>query len=225
MVLRLKARKSRSPPGPSSIPGREAETGASAASPWSNATPGLDPGPTHQITAGWSSPVARQAHNLKVIGSNPIPATKFRHTVKDLRSTPEARPASGVAMSDRCPKITCPLEAGVHFRLAVSDGIAERAPNRRALQLASAATPRPAGSPDRIAAQPELPTRRRRPSLRSAQFRQAGRPHPFILVSRTNGIECGARIDPADLNRRCRAAEHRHGSAAKYWPVSDAGDA
>ena len=28
--------------------------------------------------AGWSSPVARQAHNLKVIGSNPIPATKIR---------------------------------------------------------------------------------------------------------------------------------------------------
>lgn len=29
------------------------------------------------FNAGWSSPVARQAHNLKVIGSNPIPATKF----------------------------------------------------------------------------------------------------------------------------------------------------
>jgi hypothetical protein len=29
------------------------------------------------ISAGWSSPVARQAHNLKVIGSNPIPATKY----------------------------------------------------------------------------------------------------------------------------------------------------
>jgi hypothetical protein len=27
--------------------------------------------------AGWSSPVARQAHNLKVAGSNPAPATKF----------------------------------------------------------------------------------------------------------------------------------------------------
>src|SRR5216684_7605660 len=26
-------------------------------------------------TAGWSSPVARQAHNLKVVGSNPTPAT------------------------------------------------------------------------------------------------------------------------------------------------------
>src|SRR6185436_4126664 len=25
--------------------------------------------------AGWSSPVARQAHNLKVLGSNPSPAT------------------------------------------------------------------------------------------------------------------------------------------------------
>ena len=27
--------------------------------------------------AGWSSPVACQAHNLKVAGSNPAPATKF----------------------------------------------------------------------------------------------------------------------------------------------------
>ncbi len=29
------------------------------------------------INAGWSSLVARQAHNLKVVGSNPTPATKF----------------------------------------------------------------------------------------------------------------------------------------------------
>jgi hypothetical protein len=29
-----------------------------------------------RFIAGWSSPVARQAHNLKVIGSNPIPATR-----------------------------------------------------------------------------------------------------------------------------------------------------
>jgi hypothetical protein len=28
-----------------------------------------------QVDAGWSSPVARQAHNLKVTGSNPVPAT------------------------------------------------------------------------------------------------------------------------------------------------------
>ena len=28
--------------------------------------------------AGWSSPVARQAHNLKVTGSNPVPATNDR---------------------------------------------------------------------------------------------------------------------------------------------------
>ena len=28
-------------------------------------------------TAGWSSPVARQAHNLKVTGSNPVPASIF----------------------------------------------------------------------------------------------------------------------------------------------------
>ena len=33
--------------------------------------------------AGWSSPVARQAHNLKVIGSNPIPATR-QNAVKSM---------------------------------------------------------------------------------------------------------------------------------------------
>jgi hypothetical protein len=31
-----------------------------------------------RFIAGWSSPVARQAHNLKVTGSNPVPATKTR---------------------------------------------------------------------------------------------------------------------------------------------------
>jgi hypothetical protein len=31
----------------------------------------------HTFDAGWSSPVARQAHNLKAAGSNPAPATKL----------------------------------------------------------------------------------------------------------------------------------------------------
>ena len=30
----------------------------------------------HHYSAGWSNLVARQAHNLKVVGSNPAPATK-----------------------------------------------------------------------------------------------------------------------------------------------------
>ena len=29
------------------------------------------------LIAGWSSPVARRAHNPKVVGSNPAPATKL----------------------------------------------------------------------------------------------------------------------------------------------------
>ena len=33
---------------------------------------------TSKVDAGWSSPVARQAHNLKVTGSNPVPATKYK---------------------------------------------------------------------------------------------------------------------------------------------------
>ena len=37
-----------------------------------------------RIDAGWSSPVARQAHNLKVIGSNPIPATKKARYLNEM---------------------------------------------------------------------------------------------------------------------------------------------
>src|SRR3954470_14847496 len=63
MVLRLKARESRSPPGP---PKGYLQI--------------LSPNPALTISqhpdAGWSSPVARQAHNLKVTGSNPVPAPK-----------------------------------------------------------------------------------------------------------------------------------------------------
>src|SRR5690606_41957554 len=33
--------------------------------------------PPSQGNAGWSSPVARQAHNLKAAGSNPAPATNM----------------------------------------------------------------------------------------------------------------------------------------------------
>ena len=36
------------------------------------------------IDAGWSSPVARQAHNLKVAGSNPAPATTVTCTPLEL---------------------------------------------------------------------------------------------------------------------------------------------
>ena len=37
----------------------------------------------HQFDAGWSSLVARRAHNPKVVGSNPAPATNFKMVVLD----------------------------------------------------------------------------------------------------------------------------------------------
>src|SRR6185369_14600786 len=60
MVLCLKARESRSLPG---LP--------NARNLFWNDFKFL----AHGFAAGWSSPVARQAHNLKVVGSNPAPAT------------------------------------------------------------------------------------------------------------------------------------------------------
>ena len=37
-----------------------------------------------EYIAGWSSLVARQAHNLKVLGSNPSPATNFNEFIKKI---------------------------------------------------------------------------------------------------------------------------------------------
>jgi hypothetical protein len=59
--------------------------------------------------AGWSSPVARQAHNLKVIGSNPIPATK---QASDFMRFSESRPRGGFFVFQPCRhSIACALVA------------------------------------------------------------------------------------------------------------------
>jgi hypothetical protein len=42
----------------------------------------------YELGAGWSSPVARQAHNLKVVGSNPTPATKLNNGLVAFRPKP-----------------------------------------------------------------------------------------------------------------------------------------
>ena len=76
MVLCLKTRESRSPPGQTRTDHGEASSHPSSrrhgmrpcAWPQAGAR-GATPG------AGWSSPVARQAHNLKVVSSNLAPAT------------------------------------------------------------------------------------------------------------------------------------------------------
>ena len=88
MVLRLKAWESRSLPGPQSpdtaSPCRHLSFTTTAAACRHLIRPQPYGGPDLHFRAtalecsttdaGWSSPVARQAHNLKVAGSNPAPA-------------------------------------------------------------------------------------------------------------------------------------------------------
>ena len=57
----------------------------------------------YRIHAGWSSPVARQAHNLKVAGSNPAPATKKKHRQSSSDLAVFSYPVLGFAVSDLCP--------------------------------------------------------------------------------------------------------------------------
>ena len=71
MVLLPKQWKSRSSPGIEASVRRCRDT----ENPFTLSSV-LSDGPT--FDAGWSSPVARQAHNLKVTGSNPVPATSFQ---------------------------------------------------------------------------------------------------------------------------------------------------
>jgi hypothetical protein len=93
MVLRLKARESRSPPGPH-VGSKRTQRAHPKPNPSNTPLPSSATKPqTHHTPAGWSSPVARQAHNLKVTGSNPVPAPKAL-----IRSPPpsERRAASSV---------------------------------------------------------------------------------------------------------------------------------
>ena len=80
MVLRLKAWESRSLPA---LHGSCAclQPSFACLAPYELVVPPLLAGPivlvrSLMFDAGWSSPVARQAHNLKVVGSNPAPAPK-----------------------------------------------------------------------------------------------------------------------------------------------------
>ena len=84
MVLCLKTRESRSPPDPHNanpaFPRHDHRSGPRTRRPLTRARAPDQPhrlaGHPQTLGAGWSSPVARQAHNLKVTGSNPVPATR-----------------------------------------------------------------------------------------------------------------------------------------------------
>src|SRR3954452_22822781 len=104
MVLRPKTRESGSPPGPTDAPDTAPEAGGRRGGGQRSTTPRHE---THgrprepQATghdAGWSSPVARQAHNLKVAGSNPAPATT---PPSDASVQPVARACSASARYQR----------------------------------------------------------------------------------------------------------------------------
>ena len=67
--------------------------------------------PDDTFDAGWSSPVARQAHNLKVTGSNPVPAP--------------TNPAAAAAKAPRpAPGFRRPGNPGAEGLKALSAGVA-----------------------------------------------------------------------------------------------------
>ena len=59
------------------------------------------------IIAGWSSPVARQAHNLKVVGSNPTPATTVKTHHRSTHTTPAASLPGAIGVCVWRPFLKC----------------------------------------------------------------------------------------------------------------------
>ena len=57
-----------------------------------------------KFDAGWSSPVARQAHNLKVVGSNPTPAPKFKGLAGNGEAFLLAWRAGDLQVRDACSR-------------------------------------------------------------------------------------------------------------------------
>ena len=98
MVLRLKTWESRSPPD-LTRDNLTRKTISYRFPPTARNNPG----------AGWSSPVARQAHNLKVTGSNPVPAT----TSTCAPASPYTPPFGAVFAFAAIPPQPCKDEHGV----------------------------------------------------------------------------------------------------------------
>ena len=61
----------------------------------------------YYLIAGWSSLVARWAHNPKVASSNLAPATKNSHKTKQLRGAAKAALSFVAEMSVFCPRMSC----------------------------------------------------------------------------------------------------------------------
>ena len=71
----------------------------------------------HTLGAGWSSPVARQAHNLKVTGSNPVPATKKLNGNSDLEPDVISRVFCVYSMSTPCQR----LQSRIRLKAVIVD--------------------------------------------------------------------------------------------------------
>ena len=80
------------------------------------------------LGAGWSSPVARQAHNLKVTGSNPVPATNNSCDSKRSKTPPSPRAgfflsAANRSIAAKSPRITIASLSRVrHERHLIDEG-------------------------------------------------------------------------------------------------------
>ena len=124
----------------------------------------------HEIGAGWSSPVARQAHNLKVTGSNPVPATKTVSESKGLSKQAKAflfskAPSTALAQ---------PKHTSSNLQIPTTPRRPARPP-RPDCSISAACRSTGANTPLRWCCRRTIPTRRRRSRGRLAARRAGGR--------------------------------------------------
>ena len=87
--------------------------------------------------AGWSSPVARQAHNLKVVGSNPAPATNSHvRDTSGVESAPQIVIWRPCLSAPQNPLIVC-KNVMIRFTRRIFLGVFKDYPSAREISPAS----------------------------------------------------------------------------------------
>ena len=144
-----------------------------------------------KVDAGWSSPVARQAHNLKVAGSNPAPATK------------KQKPgSSGLLLFG--------AGGGFDFFRGLQGGESRRGVTKRPPNLAPATRPSPQVRPAGFLLRSATVAAARR--LRRCTWPMRFRDVPAAYRRAAHAVGGGARKRPAPRGLIAVAEEGRHGA-------------
>ncbi len=162
--------------------------------------------------AGWSSPVARQAHNLKVTGSNPVPATSV--------PTDGLAPSSPCAAREGRPSVDFDVEWASCFATRSNDDLLHQRPN--ALDRPWSARPPVPSLSSPMQGRELLAIALDRARMQRHQRRLPVSPARASSASRFSCFSAAGVASLPRIGRSCRPRKASSPAAAglRYWPAA-----